>query len=153
MAGDTKKLVAACTKQLITIDPKEDMRAERAKATFDAHQLACLLHGGQDKLDAMYVFCCCICFLSHINSTLNHTAPYYRQRLSNKLQTLDWGRKDGRYFLTREEEYVGGLRAAFGIWELMKQEGLSLQDGLTLRKELFWPGGLELHIGVCCGVL
>lgn len=72
-----------------------------------------------------------------------------RKRLSNKLQGLPFGRKDGRYFLTREQEYVGGLQAAFGIWELMKQEGLSLHDGLILRKELFWPGGLELHIGVC----
>ena len=77
-----------------------------------------------------------------------HHTPIIRKRLSSKLQDLPFGRKDGRYFLTREQEYVGGLRAAFGIWELMKQEGLSLHDGLILRKEMFWPGGLELHIGV-----
>ena len=32
------------------------------------------------------------------------------------LQKSDWGSKSRRHFLTREEEYTEGLRAALGIW-------------------------------------
>jgi hypothetical protein len=52
------------------------------------------------------------------------------------------------HFLSREEEYVGGLRAAVGIWRKVREEGLTLEDGLMMRQLVDWPGGLELHLGV-----
>jgi len=110
------------------------------------------------------------------------------------LQQTTWGRKDTRHFLSREEEYVGALRASLGIWwapgvawgvdvacgamvwawsavgarpharphtpqharasirrEKMKKEQLSLEDGVTMRSLVDFPGGLELHIGVGVG--
>lgn len=32
------------------------------------------------------------------------------------LSSQPWGDKTHRYFLTREQEYVGGLQSAVGIW-------------------------------------
>jgi len=64
------------------------------------------------------------------------------------LEATPWADKSRRYFLTREEEYVGGLRAALGIWGKMAAEGLSTEDALLVRAMVDWPGGLELHIGV-----
>lgn len=32
------------------------------------------------------------------------------------LSKTSWGDKSRRYFLNREEEYVGALKAALGIW-------------------------------------
>jgi acyl-CoA oxidase len=32
------------------------------------------------------------------------------------LAATPWGDKSRRHFLSREEEYVGGLRAALAIW-------------------------------------
>jgi acyl-CoA oxidase len=55
------------------------------------------------------------------------------------------------HYQSREEEYVGGLRAALGIWQKMQDEGLGLEDGLMMRQLVDWPGGLELHIGVGLG--
>ena len=52
------------------------------------------------------------------------------------------------HWQSREEEYVGGLRAALGVWGKMRDEGYTMDDGLMMRQLLDWPGGLELHIGV-----
>jgi hypothetical protein len=73
---------------------------------------------------------------------------YCRQRFAQELEKLPWSRKDRRYFLTREEEYVGGLRAATQIWLKMSKREVSVDDALVLRAMVDWPGGLELHIGV-----
>lgn len=35
-----------------------------------------------------------------------------------------------------------------GIWELMRKNRLSLEDGIAMRQLLYSPGGLELHIGM-----
>jgi hypothetical protein len=40
----------------------------------------------------------------------------HRATLAKELAAKPWGDKSRRYFLTREEEYVGGLEAAVGIW-------------------------------------
>jgi hypothetical protein len=39
-----------------------------------------------------------------------------RARLVKLLEAQPWGDKSQRYFLTREQEYVGGLQAGVGIW-------------------------------------
>lgn len=71
-----------------------------------------------------------------------------RQRLARELEQLPWSRKDKRYFLSREEEYVGGLRAATQIWQRMSSGEYTVDDALLVRAMVDWPGGLELHIGV-----
>ena len=38
------------------------------------------------------------------------------EELVQLLSSQPWGDKTHRYFLTREQEYVGGLEAAVGIW-------------------------------------
>lgn len=45
------------------------------------------------------------------------------------LSSQPWSDKTHRYFLTREQEYVGGLQAAVGIWKTMRGQKLSLEDG------------------------
>lgn len=38
------------------------------------------------------------------------------EELLELLGSQPWGDKTHRYFLTREQEYVGGLQSAVGIW-------------------------------------
>lgn len=47
-----------------------------------------------------------------------------------------------------EQEYVGGLKAAVGIWREMREGKLPLDDGIAMRSLAYFPGGLELHIGM-----
>jgi acyl-CoA oxidase len=104
-------------------DPRADLAAERARASFSSSELAAHLAGGPAKLAR-------------------------RRELADQLSRLPWADKSRRYFLTREEEYVGGLRAALGVWRKMKGEALPLEDGLAMRALVDWPSGLELHIGM-----
>jgi hypothetical protein len=69
--------------------------------------------------------------------------------MAASLELLPWSTKEHRFFLSREEEYVGALRAATQIWLRMADGGLSVEDALLMRQMVDWPGGLELHIGVC----
>ena len=39
-----------------------------------------------------------------------------REELVKLLSSQPWADKTHRYFLNREEEYVGGLKTAVGIW-------------------------------------
>lgn len=71
-----------------------------------------------------------------------------RQRFAAELEQLPWARKDNRYFMTREEEYVGGLRVATEIWAKIRERAVDVEEALTLRLMVDFPGGLELHIGV-----
>lgn len=43
-------------------------------------------------------------------------APLCSRKFADILAKTTWGDKTKRYFLSREEEYVGGLKAALGIW-------------------------------------
>lgn len=104
-------------------DPKVDIAHERQRATFDSTELGYFLNGGKRKVER-------------------------RAELVKVLEKTSFGNKKNRYFLSHVEEYVGGLQAALGIWDLMQKEGYSLEDGLMMRNLLFWPGGLELHIGM-----
>jgi len=104
-------------------DPRADIVTERARASFSSAELAAHLAGGATKLAR-------------------------RRELADELARLPWADKSRRYFLTREEEYVGGLRAAIGVWRRMRDGGLPLEDGLTMRALVDWPSGLELHIGM-----
>jgi acyl-CoA oxidase len=104
-------------------DPRADIAAERARASFSSSELAAHLAGGPAKLAR-------------------------RHELAEQLSKLPWADKSRRYFLGREEEYVGGLKAALGVWRKMRGESLPLEDGLAMRSLVDWPSGLELHIGM-----
>lgn len=123
--GRARALAEASSRVVLqaSADPREDIAAERKRARFDSEEVAEYLNGGKERLQRT-------------------------RYLSEKISKTDWGDKSRRYHLTREQEYVGGLKAATGIWDLMKKERLDLEDGLIMRKECFWPGGLELHIGM-----
>lgn len=43
-------------------------------------------------------------------------ATIYRAELAQLLAESEWGDKSKRYFLNREEEHIGGLKAATAIW-------------------------------------
>lgn len=130
MAG---RQVDARTRQLVEqpcrvtmagyVNPMEDAAAERRKASFNPDELAAFLHGGEDKLAR-------------------------RDELIKLLSSQPWGDKTHRYFLTREQEYVGGLKSAVGIWKKMREERLPIEDGIAMRSLANFPGGLELHIGM-----
>ena len=40
------------------------------------------------------------------------------------------------------------LQSAVGIWELMQEQEISLNDAIVMRNLISFPGGLELHIGM-----
>ena len=48
-----------------------------------------------------------------------------RVRFAEEVSKTSWGDKSRRYFLEREEEYVGGLKAALGIWYDAGSDGIS----------------------------
>ncbi|GAB4820390.1 hypothetical protein N2152v2_007436 [Parachlorella kessleri] len=104
-------------------DPRDDAAAERQKATFDPQELAAYMNDGLDKLQR-------------------------KERLAKLLEQQTWGDKTNRYFLTRNEEYTDSLKAAVGIWNQMRKDKLSVDEGIDMRGQLFMPGGLELHIGM-----
>jgi hypothetical protein len=35
-----------------------------------------------------------------------------------------------------------------GMWRTMRDQRLSLEDGIAMRSLAYFPGGLELHIGM-----
>lgn len=123
--GYTRELIQRSSKVILeaATDPRDDAMAERARASFNPDEIAAFLAGGIDKI-------------------------HRRQELLELLKSQAWADKTRRYFLTREEEYVGGLEAAVGLWTLMREHKLSLDDAIELRNLLFFPGGLELHIGM-----
>ncbi|EFN54271.1 hypothetical protein CHLNCDRAFT_36152 [Chlorella variabilis] len=123
-ARDKQLIEAPCREVLLgAISPMDDAARERARSTFDSNELAAFLHDGEDKLQR-------------------------REELVKLLSSQPWGDKTHRYFLTREQEYVGGLKAMVGMWQQMRQGRLSLEDGIAMRSLAYFPGGLELHIGM-----
>lgn len=106
-----------------TSDPVKDAAMERKKATFSSDNLSEYMNGGKDVLQK-------------------------RKKLIEIMSRKPWGDKSGRYSMTREEEYVAGLRGAIGIWRLMKEGNMSIKDAAEMRQLLFLPGGFELHIGM-----
>lgn len=105
------------------VEPKDDLERERMNASFDPRMLASVLAGGEDALSR-------------------------RQAFVDLLQQAPWGQKNDRYSLSREEIYVRGLEGALGIWKLMQEKKVTVEDALVLRELLDLPGGLELHIGM-----
>jgi len=118
LQAPSTKLIAS-----IVMDPREDLAAERRRCEFDVPKLQDLLCGGRDKLER-------------------------RAQLVDLLQKSGWGDKSKRHSLSREEEYVGALKGAFGIWEKLQDGSVTLDDGIIMRSLLDFPGGLELHIGM-----
>lgn len=120
-----RQLVEEATRPIVqvTSHPVQDAAMERAKATFCSDNLSVYLNGGVECLER-------------------------RKQLIDILSKQPWGDKKNRYFLSREEEHVAGLRGAVGIWKMMKEHNLSIQDAAEMRQLLFLPGGFELHIGM-----
>jgi acyl-CoA oxidase len=52
-----------------------------------------------------------VAYVSRFNRLLARSAE-----LAGILKETEWGDKSRRYYLTRTEEYVEGLKAALGIW-------------------------------------
>lgn len=121
----TRALQAPSTSLIVasSSDPRADIAAERRRASFPVDPVVHLLNGGADKVGR-------------------------KAEIARMLASTPWGDKSRRHFLSREEEYVGGLEAALGIWRTMKDKGWGLDEGLMMRELVDWPGGLELHIGV-----
>ncbi|KAK2077143.1 hypothetical protein QBZ16_004777 [Prototheca wickerhamii] len=121
----TKALVApvSAAVQSACADPKQDAANERSQASFNPEELAVLMQGGQSKAD------------------LN-------KRAVELLQELPFGDKTRRYMLTRPEEYVGGLEAGVAIWNMRNAGKISHGEAMAMRRQLNWPGGLELHLGM-----
>eukprot|EP00798_Chlamydomonas_sp_ICE-L_P022131 gene22131-29193_t len=104
-------------------EPSDDIALERARATFNVQELCYALNGGKEKFDR-------------------------KNELAEVISKTSWGDKSRRYFHTREEEYVGGLKAALGIWEMMKSKEISLEEANWARELVNYPGGILLHIGM-----
>ena len=51
----------------------------------------------------------------HVSRHSNE-AVFYRAELARALAETEWGDKTRRYFLNRDEEHIGGLKAATAIW-------------------------------------
>ncbi|KAL6761791.1 acyl-CoA dehydrogenase/oxidase C-terminal [Haematococcus lacustris] len=121
----TRDLQSYSTARILaaSVSPKDDITMERQRASFDIQQLTEAMAGGKATLQR-------------------------RAKLLQLLSSQGWADKSRRHFLTREEEYTGGLQAALGIWGLMQSEGLGLEEGAQLRTLVDFPGGLELHIGM-----
>mmetsp|Transcript_25494 Transcript_25494/g.55452 ORF Transcript_25494/g.55452 Transcript_25494/m.55452 type:complete len:695 (+) Transcript_25494:125-2209(+) len=121
----TKQLQEASSRLVLAshVEPTDDIKAERQRATFDVKELSYALNGGKEILEK-------------------------RSRYAKELSQTSWGDKSRRYFLSHEEEYVEALKGALGIWEKMRREKLGFDDGAIMRILLDFPGGLELHIGM-----
>ena len=71
------------------IEPKNDLLRERERGSFSSEQLSILMNGGVENLKK-------------------------KIRLATELEETAWGNKARRHFLSREEEYVAGLRGGIG---------------------------------------
>jgi Acyl-CoA dehydrogenase, middle domain/Acyl-coenzyme A oxidase N-terminal len=121
-----------------------------------ANAATCCSCGAVAAFDKHLLFrqCCCAeprpcppCNMRRPHAS--HLHPTRRQRFARQLERQSWSKDKGlRFFMGREEEYVGGLRAATEIWKQMAAGELSKDDALIVRSMLDWPGGFELHIGV-----
>ena len=97
------------------------MRAERARASFASENLAEYLNGGKAILERRHGLASKVLWLDFGKGgghcSLHRQRRYFcRSRLVAQLEKTTWGDKSQRYFLTREQEYVEGLKAAMGIW-------------------------------------
>ncbi|KAL6782117.1 ACX1 [Auxenochlorella protothecoides x Auxenochlorella symbiontica] len=121
----TKALVEPVAREIraATSDPKADAVAEREQASFDANELAVYMQGGQSVLDR-------------------------NVKAIQMLKQFPWGDKSKRPFLTRTEEYVQGLEASVTIWKMANEGKITNEEAMAMRKQLNWPAGLELHLGM-----
>lgn len=55
-------------------------------------------------------------------------------------------------FLIQLQATCGAVVCMTDCREKMRREKLSVEDGITMRTLVDFPGGLELHIGVSPGV-
>ncbi|KAK9826538.1 hypothetical protein WJX74_001334 [Apatococcus lobatus] len=105
------------------VEPQDDLRAERKRASFSSQELAVVLNGGTEVLQR-------------------------RSRLISQLQSTSWGSQAAvsqRCFHSREQLHVEGLVAQTEIWKLMQSGALSQQDAKDMETLLTLPGGLTLH--------
>ncbi|CAK0735983.1 hypothetical protein CVIRNUC_000672 [Coccomyxa viridis] len=121
----TKALVKKSSDVVLAthIEPRDDMLAERGRASFDISSLAAYLNGGLEKLQRI-------------------------GELADLLHEQSWGNKSRRYYYGRQETYENALKAALGIWDLIRNKTITMEDAMEARKLVDFPGGLELHIGM-----
>jgi hypothetical protein len=63
-----------------------------------------------------------------------------RAQLAQMLAETEWGDKSKRYFLNREEEHVGGLKAATAIWSVAVHTRQRVLTDLVQGTEMWnWP--------------
>eukprot|EP00873_Tetraselmis_striata_P045831 jgi/Tetstr1/466095/TSEL_010679.t1 len=107
-----------------SVEPAEDLRNERARATFPAEELAVYINGGSEAMDL-------------------------KKRMLGLVKSgVPGWKKPQRANLSREDEHVVALQGAFHIWEKVLSRELTQEEGLMLRQLLDLPSGLELHIGM-----
>ncbi|BDA40509.1 Peroxisomal acyl-coenzyme A oxidase 1 [Coccomyxa sp. Obi] len=99
------------------------MMMERKRCSFDTKQLAEYFNGGKEKFQRI-------------------------GELADLLHQQEWGNKSRRYYLNRQELYEDALKAALGIWDLIRKKVITMEDAMEARKLVDFPGGLELHIGM-----
>jgi len=107
------------------VEPLDDLRRERARATFESHELDLYLVGGEKEYQL-------------------------RKRCVEALKSDPAFNKHDRYFLTREQLYERTLTMQFNIGKKVMQMGEAnpLAAGKLLRELVDEPGGLDLHVGM-----
>ena len=98
----------------------KDINFERQKARYDTTELIYYFHKSRENFE------------------LKH-------KMIDTISKTNWGRKDDRYFLPREEIYKRGLEAGISITGIVKNMNLSQEKMWFLKLLVDLPGGLDLH--------
>jgi len=108
-----------------TSDPKEDLRLERARASFNSRELEVLLAGGKDNYKL-------------------------RQRIASVMTTNEAFSKRGKYFDERDELYERTLRMYLALPSAVASmnEKEPIAVARIMRELIDEPGGLDLHLGM-----
>lgn len=108
-----------------TSNPVDDLRRERAKASFNARELEALLHGGADMV-------------------------HLRRRIADVMTSQDVFSKRGKYFLERDELYKSTLAKYLALPKAVTsmKEKDPIQVARIMREFIDEPGGLDLHLGM-----
>ena len=122
MADERARQLAAASSRVVlrsSQSPMEDMRAERARASFDSQELANHLNEGADKLRRRWGARAPP--RAPQQALAQSASPPRRPRTCRKeliqfLHSQPWADKGSRYHWTRKEEYVNGLKGILGVW-------------------------------------
>jgi acyl-CoA oxidase len=109
----------------VQADPVDDLRRERARASFDSRELARLLAGGEEALAL-------------------------RERVAARVRADPIMSKRGKYFMERAELYRSTLEKYLHLPKLARSMGEKdpVAAARVVREMIDEPGGLDLHIGM-----